>query len=156
VSTSIACSVKCEVCGTRDNGVATAIPNGDMARLLQICSPCIYELFVTMGGRATPPDQSPEIDVQIERKATYYGPDWGAIRERILERDGRTCQDEQHKASGQIDPGDRVVVHHRKPLREFAGNYEAANVPENLITLCTMCHGRWHAELNRQAKAAQS
>lgn len=154
---TIYATVACDACGNPDDqGVAIA---AERSRLLQLCNPCLYEMWQET-QRAAQREKflaaADEIEIPVTRKATYYGPDWQAIRERILERDGRTCQDEGHKRIGGSDERDKLVVHHRRPLREFDGNYEAANVAENLITLCTLCHGRWHAALNAEAKALQS
>lgn len=155
--------VKCNLCGDYTRGVVMAIEvEDDFPHLFGTCMGCLGELLeaarelpATPRRQAQPEPEPADIDVPVTRKATYYGPEWPLIRSRILERDGKECQDEGHKAAGGSRPSDDLVVHHRKPLREFGGDYKAANVEENLITLCTMCHGRWHAELNRQAKAMQ-
>lgn len=74
-------------------------------------------------------------------KKTYYGPNWHEARRTVLERDNKKCQ---HCGLSRDEHYDRVgrdlEVHHRTPLREFDDNYEEANDPENLVTLCSGCH----------------
>lgn len=125
--------------------------------LIELCIDCISDMARSLkdAGFLAP---KARIDVEEEPKRTspYYGPNWPFIRQQILERDGNTCRDEGHVAAGGSDPGDTLVVHHKKPLREFGGDYTSANLPDNLIALCTLCHGRWHAKLNQEARATQS
>ncbi len=63
-----------------------------------------------------------------------YGKDWPKIRQMIRARDNYRC------ASCSAVESDRAFdVHHIIPFRKFM-NPEAANNPENLITLCPRCH----------------
>lgn len=152
--------VGCDACGTPDDkGVAIA---AEHQKLIQLCNPCLYEMWQesTRGSQfeklCVDADEGEDIDVPVTRKANYYGPDWPAVRERILERDEGKCQGGPEH-DDRMNGGDlRIVVHHKKPLREFGGDYNAANVPENLITLCTVCHGRAHSKLYHEAKAARA
>ena len=66
--------------------------------------------------------------------ANQYGPEWNAIRKRILERDGYRCQ----VCGLQGEPA-FLHVHHKIPFRTFANRNEA-NQQENLVTLCPTCH----------------
>jgi len=45
-----------------------------------------------------------------------------------------------------------LVVHHIIPLNGSLRLWNILNRPENLIALCPACHGKRHAELNRQKK----
>lgn len=65
-----------------------------------------------------------------------YGPDWLKIAARARKRDGYTCQDCSLKHKGRP----ALHVHHIVSLREFDGDYEAANQLSNLLTLCPDCH----------------
>lgn len=140
---SLVCIADCPVCGERTVGVAVPSKDG----LAYLCNTCIRRFAANM-------DKSYDLPIEPQQptltNVNYYGPDWAKVRAAILERDGYNCQDDGHRRAGGSHPTDKLVVHHRKPLREFGGDYNAANIPENLITLCTLCHGRWHKELNRQ------
>lgn len=59
-----------------------------------------------------------------------YPPDWTMRRKEILEKTIH-CQ--------QCDSGNRLQVHHRKPLSSGG-----SNKPENLILLCHRCHAAKH------------
>jgi len=65
-----------------------------------------------------------------------YGSNWGRQSRRARKRDNHTCQ-----ICGYRSGGDRALdVHHIKKLREFNGNWKAANRLSNLICLCRSCH----------------
>ncbi len=71
-----------------------------------------------------------------------YGPEWPEIRNRMLTRDGHRC-----RLCGQPGLPERPLeVHHLTPLRTFMSQYaramalRLAHAPENLITLCPVCH----------------
>ncbi len=79
-----------------------------------------------------------------------YGPNWAQQRAAARARDGFRCQ-----GCGALEvPGRQHDVHHRIPLRAFVADphlrgglpperaWEAANVLENLVTLCPACHRR--------------
>jgi DEAD/DEAH box helicase domain-containing protein len=63
-----------------------------------------------------------------------YGPGWNTLREKVIRRDGNRCQ--VCGSGGAIQP---LHVHHIQPFRSFT-NREAANLLQNLITLCPTCH----------------
>lgn len=65
-----------------------------------------------------------------------YGPHWRATRNAILQRDNHTCQ--YCKKRPLLSR--RLHVHHIKPFYLFNDDWEAANQPYNLITLCHTCH----------------
>lgn len=65
----------------------------------------------------------------------YYGPDWASQAKKARERDNHTCQD-----CGLHQYNPRLDVHHLVPRRAFNGDYQAANVLDNLVTLCKACH----------------
>lgn len=67
-------------------------------------------------------------------KQNEYGPGWAQIRDAIRKRDQFTCQ-----VCGKIENGQPHHVHHKIPFKQFV-NQEAANQPDNLITLCPQCH----------------
>ena len=73
-----------------------------------------------------------------------YGPDWEAQRGRVRARDRYRC-----RHCGRLEAAGREHdVHHVQPFRTFDyrpgqnENYRAANVLDNLITLCPDCHRR--------------
>lgn len=83
-----------------------------------------------------------DIVPEASRETLNYGSNWAKIRQRILECDDYECQNcgidnENHRSQR----GYELHVHHVRPLREFS-DVEAANQPENLITLCASCHGK--------------
>lgn len=65
----------------------------------------------------------------------YYGPNWLAQARLARARDGYTCQ-----SCGLQRQRPALHVHHKRPLRCFDRDYEAANALHNLITLCGHCH----------------
>lgn len=71
-----------------------------------------------------------------------YGPEWPAIREQIVARDGGRCR----RCGAASQPGHPLEVHHLTPLRTFLAQYpravalQLAHAPENLLTLCPECH----------------
>lgn len=134
-------------------GVAMAVSgNRTQPTLFQVCNDCLLTMTSVADMASMDPAPTPDIDIRVN----YYGPNWADIRAAILQRDGNTCQDEGHKRAGGSDHRDKLVVHHIKPLKEFNGDHEAANQGTNLITLCTLCHGRWHSRLYHEAKAARA
>lgn len=58
------------------------------------------------------------------------GPNWHSIRRHIIDRD---------KCCVQCGSSENLHVHHKIPFRMF-NDHEQANLPENLITLCPVCH----------------
>lgn len=58
---------------------------------------------------------------------------WTSVRERILKRDDRTCQNENCGASGE---GVDLQVDHIRPVSEDGHPLDE----RNLITLCDECH----------------
>jgi DEAD/DEAH box helicase domain-containing protein len=63
-----------------------------------------------------------------------YGPEWDQLRQRVLRRDGNSCQVCGYSGSAQP-----LHIHHIQPFRSFTSR-EAANQLQNLITLCPTCH----------------
>lgn len=71
-----------------------------------------------------------------------YGPNWEDQRERALIRDNYRCQECGTTAEEHYERhGMELHVHHIRPAREFT-DAERRNALENLVTLCTVCHGR--------------
>lgn len=69
----------------------------------------------------------------------YRGENWNQQRKAAYARDKGECQ----YCGRKPQKGKRKFqVHHIKPLREFNGDYVAANQLTNLITLCHQCHGK--------------
>lgn len=70
-----------------------------------------------------------------------YGPNWGARRSEVLDRDGHKCQRcgmgvAEHKEQY----GRSLDIHHKTPAVQF-DTPEKANVLSNLVALCQPCHG---------------
>jgi DEAD/DEAH box helicase domain-containing protein len=63
-----------------------------------------------------------------------YGPEWNAIRQRVLNRDGDRCQ-----VCGKSASTFPLHVHHIQPFRSFSDR-ETANQLQNLVALCPTCH----------------
>jgi len=68
-------------------------------------------------------------------RGTEYGPNWYRQARLARERDNHACQH-----CGFHREGRRLPVHHVRHHDEFHGDWEAANVLSNLITLCERCH----------------
>jgi len=64
-----------------------------------------------------------------------YGSDWKLIAEKIRQRDGNICRECGLKGNDTK----KLDVHHKIPLRQF-DNLDEANLPDNLVTLCSSCH----------------
>jgi DEAD/DEAH box helicase domain-containing protein len=77
-----------------------------------------------------------------------YGPLWEQLRALIRKRDDYTCQN-----CGLVEQTRAHHVHHRKPLKTFP-SYMEANLPENLVTLCPVCHQK--AEMNLRIRSGLS
>lgn len=145
-------NVSCMACGEDAAGVVMGARQviDEKPELIELCLECI----------SAASDVAKVLQLRI-RQATSrsrhadYGPDWSRIHDEILNRDGYECQDVDHRAIEGADLSSSLVVHHIKPLKEFGGDYLAANQQANLITLCTVCHGRWHSALTRAKKVAQ-
>jgi len=69
-------------------------------------------------------------------KRNNYGSNWPQVRAAVRERDGYRCQ-----FCGAPEGERAHHVHHLQPFRTFE-SAEAANRPENLVTLCPTCHQR--------------
>lgn len=71
-----------------------------------------------------------------------YGPEWAAVRQEMLLRDGNHCRICGVEAAQKVP----LEVHHLTPLRTFLAQYQRsvalkfAHAPENLLTLCPACH----------------
>ena len=75
----------------------------------------------------------------------YYGSDWNVTSEQIRKRDKFRCV---RCNLPQTLLTKKLHVHHIKPLRDFNRDFEKANAPENLVSLCPRCHKllEWHEE----------
>lgn len=69
----------------------------------------------------------------------YYGPNWRKVSDKIIERDNHECC-RCHMKESELPKSWKLQVHHIIPLRKFK-DFKEANRPENLITLCSRCHG---------------
>ncbi|TDL77612.1 HNH endonuclease [Rhodococcus qingshengii] len=75
----------------------------------------------------------------------YYGPNWLHQRRLARKRDQFTCQD---CGSTEKDYGKELSVHHIIPFRKFNGDWENANVLNNLVCLCEYpCHRKRHSNM---------
>lgn len=76
----------------------------------------------------------------------FYGAGWNDDKKRVIrERDGRTCQEprcDMTQTEHLEKHGQKLHVHHLRKARDI-DDPEERNEPENLITLCRECHGRW-------------
>jgi 5-methylcytosine-specific restriction protein A len=75
-----------------------------------------------------------QIPAQLHRSA------WRAVRDRVVARDGRRCQ-ECGKELGSV-PAWLTEVHHIVPKAKGGSDH-----PSNLMTLCVMCHRRHTDEM---------
>lgn len=85
---------------------------------------------------------SPECRIEASKKKDspiYYGKDWPKIAERLVEKVG-VCQAKGCEKTV-CDNGDRLHVHHLKPVREFE-NPEDAHFKDNMVVLCAKHHQR--------------
>lgn len=65
-----------------------------------------------------------------------YGREWPDVRARVLARDNRKCQ--FCGTEGQLS------AHHILRYHGFgAGDKDKANDPQNLVSLCSTCHGKF-------------
>lgn len=69
----------------------------------------------------------------------YRGPNWMLQRSRARKRDKNICQ---ICGKTEKDEGKKLTVHHVVPFRFFSNDYKKANDLENLITICSECHGK--------------
>jgi DEAD/DEAH box helicase domain-containing protein len=87
-------------------------------------------------------------------KPNEYGPNWKGQRQKVLARDGNRCR----TCGAEARPGAGLHVHHIRPFRDYGyvpgknEAYLAANVEDNLVTLCPSCHRR--AEAGQQTRSA--
>jgi hypothetical protein len=72
----------------------------------------------------------------------YRGDNWKAQRRKALKRDGNKCV-----KCGATSKEAKLMVHHKIPFRFFNGDYEKANVLENLETNCNSCHSAQESHL---------
>jgi 5-methylcytosine-specific restriction endonuclease McrA len=70
--------------------------------------------------------------------AGYRGPGWRVLSRQIRERDGWRCQDCGVNATGKY-----LQVHHRVAAEDWT-QPGYANDPDNLISLCALCHQKRH------------
>jgi 5-methylcytosine-specific restriction endonuclease McrA len=67
-----------------------------------------------------------------------YGPSWPRIRKEQIEKADGECEScGRHKD----DDDTAIHVHHLTPAQAF-DNVEDAHFDENLMVLCSRCHGR--------------
>jgi 5-methylcytosine-specific restriction endonuclease McrA len=69
----------------------------------------------------------------------YRGGSWSRQRKLARDRDGGICQLCHRKPKNNER---RFHVHHIVKSRYFNGEFDAANVLSNLITLCPQCHAK--------------
>lgn len=74
--------------------------------------------------------------------AKEYGLNWSKQRQKCLQRDDWTCQ---VCTVVQEEMGRELSVHHITPRRKCDSNWEQ-NELENLITLCSECHGKFEGQ----------
>ncbi len=80
--------------------------------------------------------------VSEQYRAYLNSPQWTEIRERIKDRDGGACR--------LCGSREKLEIHHIRGKHRF----HEQNHPEDLITLCAICHRtihRYFAEKNLQA-----
>lgn len=69
-------------------------------------------------------------------RSGYRGPRWHALAESIRVRDGYACR---RCGITQADNRQKLSVDHMRAWREFE-NKDEANHPDNLVSLCRVCH----------------
>jgi 5-methylcytosine-specific restriction endonuclease McrA len=67
----------------------------------------------------------------------FYGSNWQQQREAARRRDKYACQ---RCGISEIELGYELDVHHLQSLRTFNGDWQSANVLDNLLCLCKVCH----------------
>lgn len=76
-----------------------------------------------------------------------YGSGWSKVREKARKRDDNTCQ---VCLNGEED-GERIEVHHIKPVREFEKKSDA-HFLDNVVCLCKKCHSNAeHGNISRDS-----
>jgi len=91
-------------------------------------------------------EYEPDSTFGVRDKRFQNDPKWNERRQERLNRDNHLCQDcgmEQEDCSRSLD------VHHLRAKDEFVQddgsvNWEEANNPKNLISLCRSCHIKRH------------
>ena len=77
------------------------------------------------------------------RRERGYGPEWDKLRLQILDRDGKTCQCEECKASGVVRLATEVDHIISKAIwRARYGNEAGVDDPSNLQAINRDCHKR--------------
>lgn len=94
------------------------------------CKHILYVRLKIAEGEVDPPNR--EKASSGFKRSPEYPDDWNVRRQRVLNRDGRTCQQ-----CG--DTGSPLHVHHVVPIGKGGGNDL-----ENLITVCESCHENIH------------
>ena len=129
----------CAACGSASS-VTNTHPSGAITLRIRVCGcGARWSTIERMVGTLTK-DNGPRITCDAKRQ--YYGSDWSNIRNSIVDRDGYRCTECGYH--------DDLEVHHRVPLRLFAGDFERANQPSNLVTLCAPHHREADAEFRRR------
>lgn len=96
-----------------------------------------------------------------ERKRFYRSKDWETVRQLVLERDNRECQECKRKGKVHVDSikqkgikkSIQLNVDH---IEELADRPELGLELDNLQTLCVRCHnkkhGRWQGTPRKKTK----
>lgn len=102
-----------------------------------------------------------EYKTKAEKDKFYRSKEWKRMRQAILKRDNRECQECKKKGLVSTDTNEynektkrkkiQLVVHHLKELEHYP---ELALVEDNLSTVCVECHNREHGRLFGQKENA--
>ena len=78
----------------------------------------------------------------IGERIIKRGSNWQSQKRKALKRDNFTCQ--------KCGKKEFINVHHIKPYRFFNGDYKTANNLSNLICLCSACHRKADALIQKK------
>ena len=90
--------------------------------------------------------ETPSFEVKLDKRVGHRGANWQTQALKARQRDEFSCQ-----VCGitEEELGRQLDVHHKIPYRSFKSNVEA-NKLEHLLALCSACHARLEARLQKE------